>query len=107
MADAEMSDADREALEGEIEALASEIGEVGRELGRAMQAGGAGGMDGWTGPPTADQLWGIDRTWDALPAAIEKVNVLLTERMPAFEARVAAAGLRPAVGDPIPVPRRP
>ena len=37
---------------------------------------------------------------------IEQINELLTTRMPAFEQSVAAAGLRPALGDPIAVPRR-
>jgi len=107
MKDAAMSDAEKQALDEQIEALSTELGDVGRELQRAMRAGGAGSIDGWAGAPTADQLWGIDQTWAALPGVIQKVNALITERMPAFEQRVSAAGLRPAVGDPIPVPRRP
>ncbi len=57
--------------------------------------------------PTADQLWAIERTWAGVPGAIERINALLTEALPALESRVREAGVTPKVGDPIPVPDRP
>ena len=96
----------RESLEEEVDAFAEAVREAGQGLGRAS-VGRAGAMESWSGRPTADQLWSIERAWEALPDAIDAVNALLTDRLPVFEDRVAAAGLRPAVGDPIVIPRRP
>jgi photosystem II stability/assembly factor-like uncharacterized protein len=106
MQSADLDDGAREALEEEVEAISEAITEAGQALGRAS-AGRAGAMENWSGRPTADQLWSIEAAWEELPGAIEGVNELLTDRMPAFEDAVAAAGLRPAAGKPIAVPRRP
>ena len=105
---ADIDEASKTSLETEVDALASELEDVREAFGRANRAGRAtGGIENWSGPPTADQLWAIETTWAEIPAVIERINGLLTARMPAFEERVAAAGLRPSLGDPILVPRRP
>ncbi|MDH3732812.1 MAG: hypothetical protein OEU54_04725 [Gemmatimonadota bacterium] len=105
--DSELDEDGRSALEEAADELLEELREAGRELGRASQAGRAGAMQNWSGAPTTDQLWMIESTWEALPDAVARINELLTDRMPAFEDRITAAGLRPAVGDPIEVPRKP
>ena len=74
--------------------------------------GPAAGASAWrtiesaTHPPTADQFWQIDRSWEKLPAVIERLNELLTERLPALNARVYAEGLRPTAGKAVAMPRR-
>lgn len=64
-------------------------------------------MENWSGPPTDDQVWAIDATMESVGPVIRRINALLTERMPAFERRLAEAGVRPPLGDPVPVPGQP
>jgi hypothetical protein len=105
---AEVDAAMKESLQAEADALAEDIGEVRQAFGRANRLGRAtSGIENWSGVPSNDQMWSIETTWAEIPAVIEHINELLTTRMPAFEQSVAAAGLRPALGDPIAVPRRP
>jgi hypothetical protein len=105
--EADLSDEAREALIEEVDAVEEELEDVGEAMGRANRSGRTGGMENWSGLPTADQLWSIQATWDEIPGVIEDVNTLLTDRMPALEGRIAEAGLRPAAGKPVEVPRRP
>jgi hypothetical protein len=107
MKEADLTEAEREALTEEVEAVAEELEAAGEAMGRASLAARAGGMENWSGAPTADQLWSIETTWTELPGVIEQINGLLTNRMPAFEARVIEAGLKPPAGTPVQVPRRP
>ena len=96
-----------EGLEEEIEAFREALDEVDEELGDA--SGGAsvwGTIQSAGSLPTADQLWQTERAWNDLPAAIERVNELLTVRMPALHARVYAPGVRPEVGEAVMMPVR-
>ena len=99
-----------EAFREDLEALQEEIGGGGGFGGGA--SGAAGGASVWraiesaTNAPTADQLWQIDRSWEELPAVIERLNGLLTERLPALNAQVYAEGLRPKAGEPVVMPTR-
>ena len=96
-----------EGLTEEIEAFREALDEVDEELGDV--SGGAsvwGTIQSSSSPPTADQLWQTDRTWDDLPAVIERVNELLTTRMPALLARVYAEAVRPEVGQAVVMPSR-
>jgi hypothetical protein len=104
---ADLTDDLRASLLAEAEAIQEEIDEVDDALDDANRLGGASRMEGWSGTPTADQRWAIEQTWADVPPAIERVNALLTNRLPAFEQRLLEAGLRPVIGDPIEVPRRP
>ena len=105
-----------EALTDEIEAFREDLEALQEEVGGG---GGFGGFSGpaagafvWqtieraTSPPTADQLWQIDRSWEELPALVEQLNELVTERMPALNAKVYAEGLRPEVAEAVEMPRR-
>ena len=60
----------------------------------------------WSGRPTEDQIWSIHQTWEAIPAVIERINDMLTNRMPGLEAMLADVGVRPSLGEPIRVPPR-
>lgn len=95
-----------EEVAAEIEAFEEELDET-RE---ALQEASAGAnswraIEGSTTPPTADQLWAIDRSWNDVPPVVERVNELL-ERMSSLFDMLAEAGVRPETGDPVPVPRR-
>ena len=106
-----------EALTEEIESFREDLEALQEEIGGGGGFGGGGsgvaaGASAWgtiertTSDPTADQLWQIDRAWEDLPALIERLNELLTERLPALNARVYAEGLRPKVGKAVMMPRR-
>ena len=96
-----------EGLTEEIEAFREALDEVDEELGDV--SGGAsvwGTIQSSSSPPTADQLWQTDRTWEELPALIERVNGMLTTRMPAVHARVYAEAVRPELGEAVVMPVR-
>ncbi|MCY3611043.1 MAG: hypothetical protein OXH51_05855, partial [Gemmatimonadetes bacterium] len=99
------------AFRENLEALQDEIG--GGGFGGFGGGGGvAAGAFVWatieraSGDPNADQLWQIDRSWEELPPIIERLNELVTERLPALNAKVYAEGLRPEVGEAVAMPRR-
>ena len=105
-----------EALAEEVEALGEALDEVQDEMGGGGFGGGgsgaAAGANVWrtiessSSPPTADQLWQIDRSWEELPAVIERLNGLLAERLPALNAMVYAEGLRPKALEAVVMPAR-
>ena len=96
-----------EELTEEIEAFREALEEVEDELDDASNGAGVWGtIQGASSPPTADQLWQIDRSWEDLPAVIERVNEMVTARLPALHDRVYAADIRPDAGEPVAMPRR-
>lgn len=102
---------DREDVPDAVtEALASlqdDLRELGRDLNQA--AGGARGafaIDGVTARPSADQLWALDQAWEKVPGLIERLNVLITDRMPALNRQLDEHGVRPDPGEAVAVPRR-
>ena len=95
-----------EDLAEEIEAVREELQELQGDLGDA--GGGSnvyGQIERSSTPATADQLWRIDQSWERLPAVIERVNEMVTERVPALLARIYPEGLRPEGLEPVAVPR--
>ena len=95
-----------EDLAEEIEAVQEALQELQGDLGEA--GGGSnvyGQIERSSTPATADQLWRIDQSWERLPAVIERVNEMVTERVPALLARIYPEGLRPEMGEPVAVPR--
>ena len=94
-----------ESLTAEAEAVGEELDAIGEALVRAHTgADVSGSLSGYHTAPTADMLHQIERGWDALPGAIDRLNVLIEDRMPALYAALLAAGVRPDLGDPIDVP---
>ena len=88
------------AILEEVDALAEELDDAsagGNEWGRIQNA---------SGPPTSDQLWRIERSWEQLPPVISRVNDLVTNRMPGLYGRLDDQGVRPNPGPPVPLPRR-
>ncbi|MDE2982341.1 MAG: hypothetical protein OXU74_14210 [Gemmatimonadota bacterium] len=101
-----------EAFREDLEALQDDIGGGGGFGGFGGGSGAAAGASVWatieraSSSPTADQLWQIDRSWEELPPIIERLNELVTERLPALNAKVYAEGLRPKAGEAVAMPRR-
>ena len=104
-----------EALMDEIESFREDLEALQEEFGGGGFGGGGGpaaGAFAWqaieraTGDPTADQLWQIDRSWEELPAIVKRLNELLTDRLPALNAKVYAEGLRPKAGEAVAMPTR-
>ena len=94
-------------LEGEIEAFREALEEVDEALGDASPGAGMWNViQGASGPPTADQMWWIDRSWEEVPPLVEQINEMLQARLPALYDRLAEEGVRPEAGEPVAVPRR-
>ena len=102
-----VSEALAEELDGEIEAFREALEEVDDALGDVATGGFMwNAIQSASGPPTDDQLWWIDRSWEEVPPIVEQVNEMLTGRLPALYDRLAEEGVRPEAGEPVAVPRR-
>ena len=96
-----------EGLQEEVDALREALEEVQGDLNDAGRGASVwGSIQRATNSPTADQLWQIERSWEELPAVIERVNALLAERLPPLYGRVLAEDLQPELGEVVAVPRR-
>jgi hypothetical protein len=84
-----------DALEAHVEVVQDDLSEAAS--GRQVQFA----IDGVSARPTEDQLWRIERGEAAVPGAIRALNDLLTERLPAFEARIYQPAARPAPIEPV------
>ena len=103
----EAAEGEHESLTEEITAIREELDEVEEELELARDnAGVAGAIQGSSTLPTADQLWQVDRAWEVLPPAVDRLNVIVLTRMPALSAMLNAEGVRPGLGEAIEVPGR-
>lgn len=92
------------ALRDRVATLLEEIDALEEDLDDAGNGVGFGAIASVTGPPTADQLWAVDRSYQRVPAVIERVNTMITERVPALYRDVYQPGAAP---DPGPVVRWP
>ena len=94
-----------EALKDEVKAIGEELDEINDDVGDARRGAGARGtIERYHSAPTADALYQIEAGWDALPGAIERLNDLITDRMPALFDMLSEAALRPDLGEPIALP---
>ena len=102
-----VADSVPEELTDEIEAFREALEELEEEFGDV--SGGSftwGSMQRSTTPPTADQLWQIDRSWEEVPPLIPRVNEMVTLRLPALYERVYAEDLAPEPEEPVVAPVR-
>jgi ABC-type transporter Mla subunit MlaD len=96
-----------EGLEARVDSLAERVQDLRREVGEASEGAGMWfRIQGFTAPPTADQLRAIDRSWELLPGLVERVNSLIAEELPPVLADVYQPDVRPAVPGAVPLPRR-
>ena len=97
-----------EGLTEGLTAVRAELEAVQTDLGTARQnARVAGAIQGSSTPPTEDQLWQVDRAWELMPDAVDRLNVLVLTRVPALNTMLYAEGVRPSAGEAIDMPRRP
>ncbi|MBT8488189.1 MAG: hypothetical protein KJO65_05085, partial [Gemmatimonadetes bacterium] len=89
-----------EAIQEELEAIDDLLGDV-RGWTRV-----AGDMQQSSLSPTEDMLWQVDRAWEEAPGVIERINELITQRVPAFHDALDEEGVRPDPGEALEVPRR-
>ncbi len=105
--EADLDDAGRTRIESEAEQVSEELEGLREDFGSANRMGRqTDGIENWSGRPSEDQIWSIHQTWEAIPAVIERINDMLTNRMPGLEAMLADVGVRPSLGEPIRVPPR-
>lgn len=94
-------------LTEDVAAFLDDVEAVEEELDDA--SGGANlwfRLQGSTSPPTEDQLWLLERSWEEVPPIIRRINEMLTERMPALQARMNREGIQPEPQEAVPMPRR-
>lgn len=87
-------------------ALSAAVDSLREKLQDARPGRAASGLERNAGPPSAGQRAAIDLAWERVPTLIEEVNDYVTERVPAFQRRLAEAGVTPKPGEPVAVPRR-
>jgi len=52
-------------------------------------------------------LWQVEQAWQEAPAAIERLNAIITNRLPALYGQLDQHGVRPDPGEAIAIPSRP
>ncbi|MFQ5742899.1 MAG: hypothetical protein ACE5HV_04840 [Acidobacteriota bacterium] len=103
-----LTDNDSGNLSDEIQEISKEVRELGQQMNQARRGLGASfAIQGYTSLPTEDQLWQIDQAWQQVPGLIDRVNQLISERMPALIGQVYQSGFGPDPGEPIAMPQRP
>ncbi len=90
----------------EVAMLSAAVDSLREELQDARPGRAAAGIERNAGPPAASQLAAVDLAWEQVPALVERANEYVTERVPAFQRRMAEAGATPKPGEPVPLPRR-
>ena len=72
----------------------------------------SGGANVWSriqaasAPPTADALWQIERSWEEVPSLIDRVNQLISVRLPRLMGQVYTDVALPEPGDLVAMPQR-
>jgi photosystem II stability/assembly factor-like uncharacterized protein len=96
-----------ESLSETLSAIQEELEEIDDDLGEVRGwARVANSIQQSSTLPTEDQLWQVDAAWEAAPGLIERLNAIITERMPTFNAMLDEEGVRPDPGEAVTVPRR-
>ena len=95
-----------ESLTEEVEAIRDELSAVEDDLANLQVRQVRGAIDGSTTRPTEDQLQSIDRAWEDGPATLERLNALITDRIPALNRRLDDEGIRSDPGEAVEIPRR-
>ena len=96
-----------ESITDELSAIQEELAEITSGLADARRnAGISAAIQQSSTLPTEDQLWQVDAAWETAPELIERLNVLIADRVPEFNALLDAEGIRPDPGAALEVPRR-
>lgn len=96
-----------ESLTEELEAILEELESIDDLLGDVRGwTRVAGSIQQSSLRPTEDMLWQVDKAWEEAPGVIERINALITRRVPAFHDALDEEGVRPDPGEALEVPRR-
>jgi photosystem II stability/assembly factor-like uncharacterized protein len=96
-----------DALAAEVDSVTALLDAIEEELDAFSPARTRGAIEGSTTRPTADQMWEIDRAWERVPGVIERLNQVLTARIPALHRQAETEGVRSNALAPVAIPRRP
>ena len=100
-------DAAPESLTEELTSIQTELTSIRDGLEEARDwAGVAGAIQQSSTRPTEDQAWQVDAAWNAAPPLIDRLNALISVRVPSFYDALDAEGVRPDPGETLEVPRR-
>ena len=94
------------ALSEEVEAIEEELESIGDELDDLPVWQTRSAIEGSTTRPTEDQFQDIDRAWEDAPGIIERLNALISDRMPALNRRLDDEGIRADPGEAVEILRR-
>lgn len=97
-----------DSVSAAAEQLSDDLDDLRRELSRVRRdARVFGSIEAATSRPTADEEWQIERVWQRAPALIDRLNGIIEARLPAMYDMLNRFGVRPVIGEPVEVPRRP
>jgi hypothetical protein len=94
------------SLGEEVDEIAGELDDISSRMKRLGVGALRLTVAASTSRPTEDQLQGIDRAWSDAPGLIERMNDLITDRMPALYRMLNESGVRADPGRAISVPKR-
>ena len=94
------------SIDEEVDTIAGALDDISSGMNRLGVGALRLSVEASTSRPTEDQLQGIDRAWADAPGVIERMNALITDRMPALYRMLDQAGVRADPGTAITVPRR-
>lgn len=95
------------ALSEVVDSVRAELADVRRHVQRASAGAGVWqGIQSTSSPPTADALWGLDRSWSAFPSAVESVNAFFAGPFADLLDRAYTDETRPEPPDPVAMPSR-
>ena len=93
-------------LKADVEAMRERLDALAEALDDASDGAGVWGrIEGFSGPPTADAMWSIDRSWEQVPGVVDDINGVIRTEMPALLRRVYVGAVVPTV-DPVTMPAR-
>ncbi len=95
-----------ESLRSDVEAMRERLETLSEDLDEVSDGAGVWGqIEAYSGPPTADALWWIDRSWERVPGAVDAINGVIRTDMPALLRRVYVDAVVPTV-EPVTMPSR-
>jgi photosystem II stability/assembly factor-like uncharacterized protein len=95
-----------DGISDEVEATREEAKEAREELDDLGIGRLRFGIESSTTRPTEDLLQSLDDAWEDIGSVIERINSIVTGRMPGLYQMLNDAGVRADPGEPIPIPRR-
>ncbi len=103
-----LNDADdaSETLGEEVKAIKEDLGSISDDLDDLSVRRTRSAIEGSTTRPTEDQIEAVDKAWSDVPGIIERLNTVISERMPALNRSLDDANVRADPGDVVEIPTR-